>query len=400
MIKTNRFFWIFGLSAMTYCLQGLEGLPAQGFFIYLKNTLNFSPSTVMYIGSITGIAWLIKPILGFFIDNYFSKKQWYIFALLLSLLVVFIIGCNFYSIIILIFLLTLKSTDASIRDVAVDGIMVVEGQKHNLVGKIQSVQWIAITIASIIVGIVGGYIAQINNYRLGFLLLIPIYIVTLIFALNYKEEIQVKTKTTLLENIKKYKLLFKDKRYIYSCLFLFFYCYSPSFGTPLSFIQRDNFGWNDQYIGILGTIFSVFDILGAIIYYKFCLKLNMKKWLIGSVFIGAITSLCYLYYTPVSAIIYGIIFSVVGMFIHLILMGIVANNCIKGLESSSFALLCSIHNLAGTCSSLTGAWLFPKIGLPILIIISAITSFICLFWIRYLNIESSKSICSIDNCKC
>ena len=399
-MKTNRFFWIFGLSALTYFIQGAESLPAQAFFIYLKNTLKLSPSNIMYLASLTGIAWCVKPILGFYIDNYFSKKTWYIFALILSLFVVTILGLNFYSLFILIFMLTLKDTDASIRDVAVDGIMVVEGQKHNLCGKIQSVQWISITVASIIVGVVGGYIAQANNYRLGFLLLIPIYIIALIFVLNYKEEKIIREKTNLIENLRKYKLLWRDKRFVYTCLFFFFYCYSPSFGTPLSFLQRDLFHWNERFIGILGTVLSVLEILGALLYYKLCSKLNVKKWLIASVFIGATTSLLYLYYTPISAIVYGIIFSIVGMFIHLILMGFVANNCIKGLEATSFALLCAVHNFAGTCSNLSGAWLYPKIGLNWLIIISSVTSFICLLWIKYLNIEQSKGICTIEKCKC
>jgi predicted MFS family arabinose efflux permease len=168
---------------------------------------------------------------------------------------------------------------------------------------------------------------------------------------------------------------------------MFLYCFAPSFGTPLAFIQRDSFHWSERFIGILGAIISVCEIIGAILYYKFSKKINVRKWLIFSVFFGALTTMCYLYYTNVSAIVYGILFAIIGMLIHLILMDFTARTSLLGLEASSFALLCGIHNLAGTASSLTGAYLFPIIGLQPLIIIASLTSFLCLPLIKHLKLE-------------
>jgi hypothetical protein len=65
-----------------------------------------------------------------------------------------------------------------------------------------------------------------------------------------------------------------------------------------------------------------------------------------------------------------------------------AKSSIKGLEATTFALLCGINNLAaGTASSLSGAYLYPKIGLQWLIIASALTSFACLPLIKKLEIK-------------
>jgi predicted MFS family arabinose efflux permease len=139
-------------------------------------------------------------------------------------------------------------------------------------------------------------------------------------------------------------------------------------------------------MGTLGAIVSCFEILGAILFFKMCKKINIKKWLYISVFLGAITTLCYLHFTPITAIIYGILFSILGMFIHLIVMSWMAKTTLPGKEATSFALLCSINNLAGTASSLSGAFLFPKIGLQPLIIVSAVTSFLCLPLIKKLKI--------------
>jgi len=387
MKSNKKLFWIFALSASVYFTQGIEGLPGQAFFYYLKETLKFSPSTIMYLGTITGIAWLIKPIWGYVMDVFKLKKRtWILLALALDLIIAAFIGLWAIPVAIIIALMTIKSTNAAFRDVAVDGIMVVEGQKNNCCGRIQSIQWMAISIASILTGITGGYIAEKFNYQLGYLLLIPIFILVAIPALFYKE----KPKTREKFKVEKIKKLFKDKRYLIGgILFMFFYCYSPSFGTPLLFIQRDEFHWSKLFIGVLGTVLSALEILGAIVYYKFSKKLNVRKWLLFSVFLGASTTMCYLYYTPFTAIVYAVVFCIVGMFIHLILLDYVARICPKGLETTAFALLCSVMNIAGTVSSLTGAALLPIVGLKPLIVISALTSFLCLAFIKYVKVETT-----------
>jgi len=272
----NKLFWIYILSSLVYFCQGLESLPGLSLFLYLKEVLKFTPEKVMYIGSITTLAWLIKPIWGFLSDNYLSKKTWIILSLIGSILISLYFGLIYYLPIgVIILLLTLNSYNAASRDVAVDGIMCVEGKKYNLTGRIQAIQWIAITIASIFVGLGGGYVAQKFNYQTGFLCLIPIYIIILLVCLQYKTSVK-KTKQTsnLLDTIKSYKILFTNKKFLLVCLFLFLYKYSPSFGTPLMYIERDIFKWSAIWIGVLGAIVSCCEIGGALLYFKYCKKIE------------------------------------------------------------------------------------------------------------------------------
>jgi len=381
---------IYVLSSLIYFAQGIEGLPGLAFFLFLKEKLGFTAEKVMFIGSITGLAWVIKPLWGYLCDNYLSKKIWIILSLLGSIGISLFFGLSpLIPLGIIILMLSLGGANAAIRDVAVDGIMCVDGKANDNCDKIQAIQWTSITIASILVGLGGGYIAQHFTYKMGYLCLIPIYLIIAGVVLKYRTTVpQNRTNETVWKTICSYKELFTDKKFLFACLFLFLYKYSPSFGTPLSYIERDTFKWSAQFMGMLGAIVSCFEIIGSIIFFKICKKVKIKKWLYISVFLGAITSLCYLYFTPVSAIIYGIAFAVLGMFIHLIVMSFMAKSTIPGKEATSFALLCSISNLAaGSASSLTGAFLLPKIGLHPLIILSAVTSFICLPLIKKLEIK-------------
>lgn len=366
------------LSAIIYFIQGFESIPGQSIFFYFKETLNLSESSIMYIGAITGLAWLVKPLLGYFIDNFsISKTQWMFIATSLSIGFCLFLGLvPSLSLISLIILMTLASSCAAIRDVANDGMMCEVGKKNKATGKIQSVQWISITCASILTGVCGGWLAEHSTYQFAYLLLLPFYGLLVWQILSYPNKKSCTTKTKNLLNV--VQQLFKDKNLLFVCLFIFLYNFAPSFGTPLSFIQRDSFHWSKQWMGTLSTIGSIFSILGAFLYYKFSKFINLKKALIVSVFIGSITTLAYLYFTPITCVLYDIIFSVIGMFIQLMMLDFVARETKKGMEAISFALFCSVINLASTADNIVGAWLFPIVGIHWLIIIASITSFMCL----------------------
>jgi len=378
-MKNKKLFWIFALSSAVYFTQGIEGLPSQGLFYYLKETLNFSPEKIMLIGSLTTFAWLVKPLIGYVIDSFLSKRVWIFISLALDIIFVLFLGLMHLPLFVLVVLLIITSGNAAFRDVAVDGIMCVEGKKFQATGKIQSIQWISILVAGLFTGIGGAFIAEKWGYQVGFLCLIPVYLLVGVPAYFYQEEQSEKKYSILFADLKK---LFSDQKILIIGLFIFLYKYSPSFGTPLFFIQRDSFKWGKMWIGTLGTLSTLFGVIGALLYYKFSQKINLKKWLYFSVLAGGLTTLSYLYYTPVSAVVYDVVYSLVGMFVFIMVMDFMARHSVKGLEATSFALLCSINNLSGVASNLSGAFLLPIIGLKWLIVLSALTSFLCLFLIN------------------
>ena len=366
----KKFFWIYTLNSSVYFLQGIGGIAGQPLSYYLKETQHLSPSALMYIGSIVSLAWMLKPLIGFAIDNFgLKRKVWILIALLIDIITAGFLGVMTLPLSFLVTVLMLSNWNTAFRDVAVDGIMVCEGQKNNQCGKIQSVQWIAVTVAGVISTLIGAYLAEKNiSYQVGFLLLIPFYCFGVLAASFYSEPQEFTQRESIRTALGKYKVLFQDKKFLWVCLFIFLYKFSPSFGTPLWYIERDVFKWGRFFIGMLGAITSLVSIIGAFIYFKTEHKFKIRPSLIISVWLGAVTSLFYLYFTPVTDIVYGIVFSVVGMFFHLLIMSVMAKQCIKGLESTSFAFLCSVSNIAATLSGVAGGWLLPRVGLQLLIL--------------------------------
>jgi len=382
MKKSN--FWIYLLSASIYFTQGIENLPSLPFFFYLKENLHLDESRIMFLSAWITLAWLVKILWGYLSDNFLTKKIWIVGSLIGSLFFAIVLGLIPYlPILWLVIFMSIASGTTAIRDVNIDGLACVEGKKAKITGRIQSLQWGFLTVASVMTGFLGGYLAEHWNYQVGYTILIPVYLLIIAIVMKYKPSKSVAKRTIDLRQT--LKELFTDKRLLLVCLFLFLYKFSPAFGTPLTFIMRDNFHFSKQFLGTLETISAGVGLLGAWAYFHYSKKLNLRKWLIASVFIGSVTTLCYLYFTPQTAVAYSIIFSVMGMFISLLILDFMAQNTKKGLESTSFALLCSVSNLAATCNGFAGSFLFPIIGLQWLIIISALTSFACLPIIPFLK---------------
>jgi len=391
-LRNNKIFWIYSLSAFCYFIQGIESLPNLSLFAYFKDILHYSPDKQMFIKSILHLAWFPKILWGFCIDNYFTRKTWITISIIIDILTVLFLGLWSLPLVFLITFMSFNAMDSAIRDVTVDGTMCIEGKKYGITGKIQSLQWIFVTIPAIIAGLLGGYLADNSNYQFAFLCLIPFYLLMFIPTYFYKEDKIVRVKEKLIDTIKKYKLIFKNKSFLWACLFLFLYKFNPSFGTPLEYMQKDIFKWSYSFMGLLTTISSIISIIGALVYYKVSKKINLIKWLKISVFLGAITSLSYLYYTPITALLYLVLYSFVGMAVHLLMLDFLAQSTINGLEATTFALLCGISNLSTFwASEYTGSILYPILGLNWLIVVSSLTSFLCLFIVPHLIIKEKNA---------
>lgn len=385
----KKIFWIYALSSGAYFIQGLEVLPSQGLFYYFKDSLGFPPQKIMFLTGIISMSWVFKPAIGYLVDKLFNRRIWIFISLFSDIAAVLILGLLSLSLLPLVIFLMVNSTSTAFRDVAVDGVMCVEGKKYSITGRIQSVQWISISLAGLLTGIGGGYIAEKWGYHTAFLCTVPFYIILWVIAYFYQGEPGLGNiiKGSLILDLKK---LFAHKQLMFLACFIFLYKYSPSFGAPLFFIQRDAFEWSKVWIGVFHSLGAIFAVLGALLYYKFSRRINIWKWLYFSVFLGAVITMSYLYYTPVTAVIYEIVYSFAGMFIFLMVMDFMARSTVTGLEATSFAFLCSVGNLATGASSLSGAFLLPIIGLQWLIVLSALTSFLCLFFINKITINTGQ----------
>jgi MFS family permease len=389
--------FLYILAALGHFSQGIAGLPAQPLYYYLREHLGIGVSTIMLIGSLTNFPWMIKPVYGFLSDSFpiFSlrRKPYIIINALICFVMALVIGFSpIVSLTTLIVFLTLYAVGQAGDNVATNGLVVEEGVKTGTVGKYQSVQWASLCVASIITGFLGGWISEHFDYHLAYLIVALFPASIAVFAFRMREDKVVYSNTNKVSvskhtNIKEFFVKLKNKQLILSTLFLFLFWFSPSIGTPLMDKMRGSLHFSKIWIGWLGTIGSTFEILGAVLYFKYGKGIDVKKWLYYSVVLNALSTFAYLWLTPESIFIYNILFSVSGQFTHLLMLGMMAYICPEGTEATTFALLTSIVNFSSFCSTLAGAKLFALFGYNGLVIASGLTTFLCLPFIPFLEVK-------------
>ena len=374
-------FWLFVLSALIYFLQGIEGLPSLAVQLWMKNTLHMKDFEVQKLLSWVMLAWMIKPIWGFLIDSYFTKKMWILLSAIGGMTLCIVLGLlNLPSLTILVVMMAILNWTISVRDVANDGIACVAGKSKEVTHKFQAIQWGSINIAAILAVLGGGYIAQHLNWQFGYLMLTPL-LVPLFLVLRKVEERHTEIAKPKLSD---YKLLL-NKQFLFITLFLFLYKTAPAFGTRLLYIKQDVFKWTPMEIAYLDAFTLGIELIGAWIYFKYARLMSIKKILIFSIFLGVPTTLAYLHFTPLTAWLYGFLFGSIGMLIHLVCMDFMARKSIDGLEATSFAMLCSVSNFAGWCSAQIGGYTLEWWGLSTTIIISAFMGLIALPIVKWIK---------------
>src|SRR5690242_16467475 len=160
--------------AIVYFAQGMWYLPNLSITFFLKDTLGFNAAQTATFFSITVIPWLIKPVYGLisdFVPLFGQRRKSYLVlssGIAAVMGVVLTMGSHTYWGLALFF--TLMGLGLAFTDVLTDAIMVENGQRLGLTGPFQAVQWAAISFASILVGIGGGWLAQQKLLSVTFLI--------------------------------------------------------------------------------------------------------------------------------------------------------------------------------------------------------------------------------------
>jgi len=380
--------------ALIYAIQGINGLPGQAVYYLMRENWGWSISLIQYIGAITMIPWVIKPIYGLFSDlvpwgGYRTRRYLLVnYTIIIALCIyVVLVGLNYTTI-----LLTglLAGFALAFNDVACDSVMVRAEQKAGTLGKIQAIQWTSIGIVSLIVSLGGAYIAKYWSYQTAYALMAVLPAFGLWFIWRFHDEETTKpirswsqVKTTLRG--------FKDRRLILGALFLYALYLPPSFGTPLMAYMREVMHIDKMFIGLLGTLGTATEILGFLVYLKWGFKWNMYKKLYACIALSGASAFAYLYIPNQWWLLaYGLIFGGLVGIIHLTILSYAAKIVPKGSEGFIFAGLMSILNL-GTQTSITlGGLLYAPFGFRGLVILSGIVSLMPLAVVHLLRNQDRK----------
>lgn len=364
-IETRRLAILF---AIVYFAQGMSALPVQAITINFKDE-GLQADDVAAFFLIASIPWFIKPLFGLisdFLPLFGQRRKSY---LLLTSTLACIAGLaaglsTQFSYWELAALYTTMGLGLAYNDVLTDALMVENGKLNGLTGAFQSLQWCSVTGAAIVVGLLGGYLAEHRELQIAFTVAAIFPLVVLIMTVFFVHEQQVTHDQKELSAIwAALRTGFTERSVWLVSAFIFLFNFSPSFGPAFFYYQTDELGFSQQYIGILNAIDSMASIIGALIYVPLSRSMPLQRLINLSIGLSVMMLLTYLAYRgEISALIIHIIWGITGMLTTLAFLDLAARACPKRAEATFFALLMSIFNLGTLASQNVGAHVYTALG--------------------------------------
>jgi len=380
--------------AIVYFAQGMWYLPNLSITFLLKDSFGLSAAQTATFFSITVIPWLIKPVYGLISDfvPLFGQKRKSYFILTSGVaaamgLTLTLMGSYSYWGVAIVF--TLMGLGLAFTDVLTDALMVQNGQRLGLTGPFQAVQWAAISCASILVGVGGGWLAEHKYLSVTFLIATVFPVMTLAMAIFLIAEPRVDPgERQFKETWQAIRSAIGSRTLWIVAGFIFFYNFSPSFGPALVYYATDQLHFSKIFLGTLDSLSYASGIVGTALYFAFSKSFPFKRLIHFAIAAGVTATLAYLgYRDQISAVALSLVFGAIAMTIQLTFLDLAARACPKQAEATFFAFLMSVYNGAVQLSQITGGWLYEQVGFTRLIFISAAFTALCWLLVPLLKLD-------------
>jgi predicted MFS family arabinose efflux permease len=385
------------LFAIVYFSQGMIYLPDQVVAIVFKER-GLSAGQLATFGWIITVPWFIKPLYGLlsdFVPLFGTRRRSYFLitaslAAGAALTVSLMPGASYGALAVVITLLWLG---IGFTDVLTDALMVENGKPLGLTGAFQSVQWGALSAASVLAGAAGGYLAERRAFAGAFALVACFPVISLLMAAFVVREAPARPNVEGLGETWYGVRRALGRRDLWTVAgFILFWAFSPSFGPAFFYYQTDTLGFSQPFIGALTSLGSAAGILGAWAYAPLSRIYSLKRLIVVTIGTGAVGTLAYLLYRgPASAIVITLVFGAVGMAGELAFLDLAAKTCPRRAEATFFALLMSVNNLGMRSSEWVGAHLYDLVGYTPLVLISAAVTVAAWLLVPFVPIDAIQA---------
>lgn len=400
-LPTAQVVFLCALFGLLYFVQGIaepsEGLISQPVRSMLRDW-GTKPGDVSHLMALLVIPWSIKPLYGLIADfvplGHARRRNWLIAATLVTT-----IGLGYVALhppaageTRLLFLMLLIPTIAvAFTDVVTDSLMVEHGQPHGLTGRLQSVQWACLYGATILTGVVGGWLSEHKLQSLGFGICAVTAAASLVLALTcVREPHRPQDEAPLMARIFAMRDALWSGRFLAAAAFLFLWNFNPFSSAILQDYQVGHLQLGDAYYGRTVSVSAIASVIACIAYGAYCPRLSVNALIHLSILAGVLTTLLYLGLRgPKSGYMLAAITGFTYMTGSLVQLDLAARVCPPAAAGTVFALLMSLSNFGIGGGMAVGGWLHnrfePRLGphlmFDVLVVTGATASALC--WALY-----------------
>jgi Na+/melibiose symporter-like transporter len=358
-----------------YFIQGIieptTYLPAQPLQTQLR-AWRLSAEQVGHFFGIIGIAWAAKPLFGLLSDflPIAGRRRWPYLIGSTALTAVAFAGLALWwqpsagssaDIRRMGALLLAAGVGLALTDIAIDALAVETGQPLGITGQIQSIQWAALSVAGLLVGTLGGYVAErglLGPLLQGSALLAAASTVAVICLVREPPQAG-QPRAALGRAVEQ----LRSGRCVASlaaiAAFLFFWNFNPFSNNVLQSYMSEDLGYSEQLYGHLTSVQSAASAVACVAYAIYCRRLSLTGLVHGSIVAGIVSTLCYwlLREETSSAVLVSIVFGLTYQTGLLTQLDLAARICPTQSSGTTFAMLMAAGN-AGLAAGvyLGGGW--------------------------------------------
>jgi Na+/melibiose symporter-like transporter len=272
----------------------------------------------------------------------------------------------------LLAVLMFTTVGVAFSDVAIDALMVEWGQPLGMTGRFQSIQWGAMYGATLIVGVLGGYLSAHGSQPVAFLVCGIFAAASLALAWYLVEE-RPQMRTAVAPGLSPAssfaaaaRQLWKVARHpplLAAGAFLFLWNFNPFNQSVLYVHMTREMGFSEQFYGNTISVLSAASIAASATYGLYCRRLSFGALLHVSIVTGILATVAYAFMSgPVSAVLVTVAVGFTYMTANLIQLDLSARVCTPETAGTTFALLMSLCNLSYSLSEALGGHLYDFVG--------------------------------------
>jgi hypothetical protein len=372
--------------ATLYFVQGVcepvYGLIAQPVRAQLLR-MGSTPGETARSMALLGLPWLLKPLFGPLIDRG-RRRAWLLCASALATL-------GFATLALRaelsregwLALLLLPSFAIALGDVAIDALMVQHGQRLELTGVLQSAQWAASYLGTLMIGWWGGSLA--GGAHWAFALAAALSALGFVSALTLSDDAPTRVKFSLRAAL--------SPRVLQGAAFLFLLAFNPFHALDYAHVTRD-LGLSDAHYGQTVSFSAAFSLAACLLYGWLSKRVALTQLAHAALGCSLIATLSVLSVEGAWSN-----FAVNGLtalawtFALLMQLDLAARLCPPEYAGTVFALLMGVSNGADTLAAYLGGtlhdWLAPSWGArnayALLVVIGALATLLA--WIPMLGAQ-------------
>jgi predicted MFS family arabinose efflux permease len=240
-----------------------------------------------------------------------------------------------------------------------------------------------------LVGLIGGWLAQRRNLVVAFLVAACFPLITLLMTAAFvRERPARRDRAALVERLDAIRTALRARELWLVAGFIFFFTFSPSFGPGFLYYQTDRLRFSQEFIGVLNAVQSFGSVLGALTYGPLSRQWPLRRTINISIGFSAAWTLIYLLYRgPWSGAVIDFTYGWVYMVTTLALLDLAARACPTHVEGAFFALLMSVYNAGIQGSQWTGGHLYDFVGFEWLVLISTGATLLTYILVPFVHIE-------------